>query len=80
MVGTRVYACGKFTTAGGKDAKAVAVWDGATWNALGSGFILSYNGLSVIAKNGTGIYVGGYFTTTDGNTTDYFAVWNGTTC
>lgn len=58
--GNDVYVGGKFDAAGGVSAANVAMWNGSTWSALGSGV----NGPvdTMLVANGF-LYVGGNFTT-----------------
>jgi hypothetical protein len=69
-----VYAGGDFTTAGEVTARSIAVWNGITWSALGSGINGSVYALAV---NGTNVYVGGYFSHAGGVPAAAIAVWNG---
>lgn len=70
-----LYTGGDFTTAGGSPAKYIAKWNGASWNALGSGM----NGQvsSLVMDTSGNLYVGGNFTTADGLAVNYIAKWNG---
>ncbi|MGA2747387.1 MAG: hypothetical protein ABSG59_01315 [Verrucomicrobiota bacterium] len=76
-----VYAGGNFTTAGGVAANGVAVWNGSTWSALGSGVTESYSGYSspvyALAVSGTNLYAGGSFNTAGGVAANNVALWNG---
>lgn len=72
----RLYVGGAFTNAGGvAAADAVAVWDGSSWAALGSGatgIILALH----FWPDGT-LYAGGSSTNIGGGGIDYIAAWNG---
>ena len=72
----RLYAGGRFTTAGGTSAKSIAVWNGSAWSALGSGM---NNLVSALAWDGAAqrLYAGGYFTEAGGTSANRIAVWNG---
>jgi hypothetical protein len=79
----KVYAGGRFTTAGGAPANRVAVWDIATqvWSSLGTGSANGVGGLSTsqvlaLAVHGGKVYVGGAFTTAGGVTANRVAVWD----
>ncbi len=74
--GSNIYAGGAFTDANGNtSADYIAMWDGASWNALGTGL----NGtVNTIAIGNSNIYVGGFFTDAGSITTaDRIAYWNG---
>ncbi len=78
-----LYACGNFTAIDGTAASRIAKWDGASWNALGSGL---GNGAArsmvVFDSDGGGpglpaLFVGGAFTTAGGGSANYIAKWDG---
>lgn len=74
--GTDVYACGNFTTAGGNTVGRVAMWDGNTWTAVGSG--LTNDFVNDIAFDSLGnLYASGYFTTICGVAANRIAKWDG---
>ncbi len=56
--GTELIAAGSFSTIGGVSANSVAVWNGTTWSALGSGVM---GEALTVAVDGSDIYVGGRF-------------------
>lgn len=67
-----LYAAGSFTSINGVAANRVAVYDGSTWSALGSG--LAGSGFALAINNQTGlVYIGhadpalGYISTWDGS-------------
>ncbi len=62
-----LYIGGKFSTAGGNPANEIAMWDGTTWTALGTGMGGSIGGgvLALAVYNGE-LYAGGLFTTAGG--------------
>lgn len=73
-----VYVGGNFTTAGGTTCRGVAMWDGATWNALGppssGGGVWS---LAIHPLTGD-LYVGGSFENWDGTAnSDRIVYWDG---
>jgi hypothetical protein len=71
----KLYAGGEFTTAGGVSANRIAMWDGSSWSALGSG-MNSY--VSALALDGSGrLYAGGWFTTAGGVSANFIAIWDG---
>ena len=71
----KVYVGGNFVNAGGIVVNNVAMWDGTSWSALGSGVGAAVNSLSVNSSNGK-VYVGGNFVTAGGNPAYYVAMWN----
>lgn len=74
--GSRLYAAGQFTTAGGTIANNIAMWDGQSWNPLGSGTDGTINAL---AWDGTNLYAGGVFRVAGGVSANFVAKWNGST-
>ncbi|RKZ12892.1 hypothetical protein DRQ53_14155, partial [bacterium] len=72
--GGTIYAGGKFTDAGGAPAANIAMWDGSTWSALGSG--MDDIVFSVVAHGGD-IYAGGDFSSAGGVPADHVARWDG---
>ncbi len=78
--GGNLYAGGSFTSASGTPANGVAVWNGTSWGALGSGVSGgAFPTVSALAVNGTLVYAGGSFDTAGGQTVNGLAVWNGNT-
>jgi hypothetical protein len=69
-----LYAGGKFSTAGGNAANAIAQWNGSTWSALGSGIS---GEVVALAVSGSTLYAGGVFTTAGGSAANNIAQWNG---
>lgn len=68
---------GNFTAINGVAANRIAIYDGSTWAALGTGL---NNVGRTLAYGGDGyIYVGGDFTTADGVTVNRIAYWDETT-
>ncbi len=61
-----VYVGGTFTEIDGVPANHIALWNGATWSALGDGSALANNGVNgnvnALAISGNMLYVGGQFT------------------
>jgi len=73
---------GSFTTAGGENVNNIAVWNGAAWQALGSGTNGTVWSLTTWDPDGDGplspqLLAGGQFTTAGGETVNNIAVWNG---
>lgn len=71
---------GNFTTAGGVSAGRIAVWNGASWSAMGSG-VGGVSGFTVVdtllvLPNGD-LVAGGLFTSVDGVSASNIARWNG---
>jgi hypothetical protein len=79
-IGTKLYAAGRFTNAGGvAGADHVAVWNGSSWGRVGpaSAFTGDVSGL---AYSGGLLYAWGAFTDAASDpTADYIAAWDGTT-
>ncbi len=76
-----LYAGGVFFSAGGVAANNIARWNGAAWEALGTGANNGVNGV-VAALGGTTnglLYIGGNFVQAGTNTVNHIAAWNGTT-
>jgi PKD repeat protein len=74
--GTNLYVGGYFATAGTTNdvVNGIALWNGSSWSALGSGL----NGyVYALAVSGTNLYVGGHFTSAGGVAVNNIAVWNG---
>lgn len=71
-----LYAGGAFTTAGGNAANRIAVWNGTTWAAVGSGF--GDGTVSSIAFEADGTpHVAGSFTLSNSIACNYAAVYVG---
>lgn len=75
VAGGKVYAGGTFTNIGGVNASNIAIWNGTTWSALGTGVNAS---VSAIIVRGEDVYVGGAFTTAGTVSANRVAKWNGT--
>jgi hypothetical protein len=72
--GTRLYAGGGFTSAGGVSANSVAQWDGSTWSPMGSGL----SDVSALAVDQAGaLLAGGGFTSAGGIIVNHIASWSG---
>ena len=69
-----LYACGRFSKAGGNPANNIAKWNGTSWSAVGTG--MNDAVLALTVYNGE-LYAGGYFTTADNKPASYIAKWNG---
>ncbi len=68
--------CGNFLKAGGITVNGIAKWNGASWEAMGSGFD---NTVYAIGATELGdLYVGGAFTMSGSTGTSMVARWNGT--
>jgi hypothetical protein len=67
-------AAGAFTTAGSISVNRIAVWDGASWDGLGSGLGGIANALTVYDGD---LIVGGQFTTAGGLGAPHIARWDG---
>jgi hypothetical protein len=67
---------GYFSAVGTTAANNIALWNGSTWTALGSGTdALVY----ALAVSGSNLYAGGIFTTAGGISAIRIAKWDGTT-
>jgi hypothetical protein len=77
--GSNVYVGGSFTQAGGVNTRNIAMWNGSSWSALGSGIGDSTLGfVSDILALGSDIYAAGSFNTAGGVSAKHIARWNGT--
>jgi len=76
--GPRLVVGGEFDAAGGISARNVAVWDGATWSALGPGFDGPVHALATFDGGaGARLYAGGSFLKSGGKNVKNIAVWDG---
>ena len=76
-----LYITGTFETIDGVQMGGMAMWDGTSWQPIGSGFLNSASpghGNCMEVYNNE-LYVGGVFTTVDGTAANKIAKWNGTT-
>jgi hypothetical protein len=74
----RLYIGGEFTVAHDKIANGVAMWDGTSWSALGSG-MNRHSRVDALAVDGRGnLYAAGGFTEAGGVSANYIARWDGT--
>lgn len=79
--GSTLYAGGRFTSIGGVSANNIARWDGATWQALGSGVTglyedPAYSIVSQLEVSGDDLYVGGAFMHAGGQPAQSLAIWH----
>jgi trimeric autotransporter adhesin len=75
--GGNVYVTGNFTNAGGILASNVAVWNGTSWFALGSGTTSSTSAMGYCAAaSGNDVYIGGAFYFAGDKPAQYIAHWN----
>jgi hypothetical protein len=79
VVGGRVYAGGRFLTAGGAPAHGIAVWDGYRWSSVGGGLRTGdYDGVvRALAIAGPKIYAGGSFRSAGTVNVNNIAMWDG---
>ena len=70
-----LYAAGSFDSAGGSPAQNIAMWNGTSWSAVGSGINGGVSKLTVYNGN---LYAGGYFDSAGGKPVHNIAMWNGT--
>ncbi|MFZ0828152.1 MAG: hypothetical protein WAO02_12075 [Verrucomicrobiia bacterium] len=75
--GNNVYVTGNFTNAGGILASNVAVWNGSSWSAMGSGTASSTSaiGYCAVASNND-VYIGGAFYFAGDKPAQFIAHWN----
>jgi len=71
---TYLVAAGNFTTINGTTYNRIALWNGTTWSALGTGLDNTAYCLIAIGSN---LYVGGDFTNAGGTSASRIAKWNG---
>ncbi len=69
-----IFVGGNFTSAGSISANSIAMWNGTSWIALGSGINGTVNALDY--NNGS-LYVGGTFTLAGGVACSNLAKWDG---
>jgi hypothetical protein len=75
--GSRVYAGGSFTTAGGISANYIALWNGINWQRLGTGMSGSTSpAVYSIAIDSPSVYAGGSFFEAGGITVNSIARWD----
>jgi hypothetical protein len=74
-----IVVAGGFTQAGGNNAKNIAVWNGTSWSALGSGIGNSEEDTvyALAVFNGL-LFAGGSFSSAGGHSANNIAVWDGT--
>jgi len=72
-----VYVGGVFTSANGVTVNNIAMWNGNTWSALGSGTSGGSGGVNTIAIDSSdNVYVGGGFINAGGLTVNRIAMWD----
>lgn len=73
-----IYVGGVFTSAGGTEARRIAVWDGQSWSSLGTGIDGSESpGVYALEHDGSSLYVGGFFNSAGGVAASNIARWDG---
>jgi len=72
-----IVIAGGFTLAGGVSARNIAVWNGVTWDSLGSGLGSSGDTVYSLAVYNNQLYAGGSFENSGENSLNNIAVWNG---
>jgi hypothetical protein len=77
--GPALYVGGDFVNAGGRPAKHIAKWNGATWSSVGGGISDQVRALAVF-DDGTGpaLYAAGWFAQAGTAHVNSIAKWNGT--
>ncbi|MEW6159676.1 MAG: choice-of-anchor D domain-containing protein, partial [Verrucomicrobiota bacterium] len=71
--GSSLYVGGAFDQAGAVSATGLAMWNGNTWGALGSGV----SDVQALATSGSSLYVGGSFSAAGGVPANFIAKWDG---
>ena len=75
--GNNVYIAGNFTNAGGIFASNVAVWNGSSWSAMGSGTAGSPSSVATtVAAADNDVYFGGQFGFAGDKPAHFIAHWN----
>ncbi|MBK7644511.1 MAG: hypothetical protein IPJ19_15945 [Planctomycetes bacterium] len=86
--GSALYVGGRFDSAGGAPAYAIARWNGSQWSPVGTGLgppttIWDVAAVRAFAVHddghGTALYAGGWFTTAGGAPANFIAKWDGST-
>src|SRR6185369_2683883 len=78
FLGDDLYIGGQFASAGGVPALNVALWDGSSWSALGSGLkTTTAPAVNALAFLGTDLYATGNFTNAGGIASTRVAKWDG---
>ncbi len=86
--GNNLYLAGSFVKAGGQSVYNLAMWDGTSFQALGTGigrfswdgtFEGGSGGVSALAVDGDLVYVGGFFEAVDAGQANSIAAWNSAT-
>lgn len=78
--GAKLYAGGRFTTAGGTTVNHIARWNGASWSALAIGLGTQVNALASFDDGyGPALFAAGSFTTVSGTAYNRLARWDGST-
>ncbi len=81
FIGTSIYIVGAFSRVNGAStlANKIAVWNGATWSALGANPVFNNNIIGITHDTSNNIYIAGRFTTIGSLTVNKVAMWNGST-
>lgn len=78
--GPKLYACGRFTLAGGSAVQHVARWDGSDWSAVGAP-VVTFDGLNDLLTyddgSGSALYTVGPILGSEAATTTGILRWNG---
>ncbi len=74
----KLYAGGNFQNTSGS-IQNIAVWDGLTWSAVGSGIDGSFETVNALTVYNSELLVGGYFQLSSGDPGEFIARWDGTT-
>lgn len=78
--GTKLYAAGAFTTAGGVSVQRVARFDGTAWSPVGAGFDALVTCLEVFDDgSGPALYAAGDFMSSGSTPVTHVARWDGVT-
>ncbi|MCC5786479.1 MAG: hypothetical protein JJU33_07250 [Phycisphaerales bacterium] len=81
--GPKLFAGGRFTTAGGTDSNYIAAWNGAAWEPIGADLLATSSGSSITALATTtvggraALAAGGRFTSQSDPDMNGIAAWDG---
>lgn len=76
-ISNNLYVGGAFTLAGNNLANNIAMWNGATWSALGTNTNGVNNTVYAMNSFNNELYAGGAFTSAGGNPASKIAKWDG---
>jgi len=77
--GAKLFAGGRFTSAGGQPADGIVGWDGSAWSTLGRGLrgnVPAVYALASVEGTASGLYAGGTFTHAGDRILNHVARWD----